>query len=74
MTMRLPRKNCFTLVELMVSMSIFAVLMLILMRIFGSVQDVWRKNGTKTLRIIAFKKQLQKVDLNVNLYGRIGII
>lgn len=45
--MKLPRKHRFTLVELMVSMSIFAVLMLILMRIFGSVQDVWRKNGAK---------------------------
>lgn len=41
------KKRSFTLVELMLAMSIFAVLMLILMQIFGSTQDVWRKTGSK---------------------------
>ena len=41
------KKKVFTLVELMLAMSIFAVLMLILMQIFGSTQDVWRKTGSK---------------------------
>ena len=41
------RSSRFTLVELMLAMSIFAVLMLILMQIFGSTQDVWRKTGSK---------------------------
>ena len=42
------KKRVFTLVELMLAMSIFAVLMLILMQIFGSTQDVWRKTSSKS--------------------------
>ncbi len=45
-----PRRTraFFTIVELIVAMSIFAILMLILMQIFSATQDVWRKTAQKS--------------------------
>ena len=42
------RKAPFTIVELIVAMSIFAILMLILMQIFSATQDVWRRTAQKS--------------------------
>ena len=41
------KKHNFTLLELAVAMSIFAILMLILMQIFGATQTVWRSTSAK---------------------------
>lgn len=38
----------FTLIEIAVAMSIFALLMLILMQIFSATQNVWRTSSGKT--------------------------
>lgn len=54
------KKRVFTLVELMLAMSIFAVLMLILMQIFGSTQDVWRRTGAK-----AESSESARIALNI---------
>lgn len=37
----------FTLVEIIVAMSIFAVMMLLVMQIFGSMQNVWASSSTR---------------------------
>ena len=42
------KKSFFTIVELMVAMAIFAILMLILMQIFNSTQDVWKRTTVKS--------------------------
>lgn len=42
------RRAFFTIVELIVAMSIFAILMLILMQIFSATQDVWRRTSQKS--------------------------
>lgn len=41
-------KRCFTLLELMVSMGVFAILMLALMQFFSSAQNIWTASNTKT--------------------------
>ena len=41
------KKHHFTLLELAVAMSVFSILMLILMQIFGSTQTVWRSSSAK---------------------------
>ena len=60
----------FTLVELILAMSIFAVLMLILMQIFGSTQDVWRKTGAKADSYESARIALNIIteDLNSAIY------
>lgn len=47
MTIR-QKKSLFTLLEVLVSMGVFAVLMLALMQFFVTAKDVWDKTGTKT--------------------------
>lgn len=39
------KRHRFTLVEMTVAMSIFAILMLIMMQLFGSIQTIWRKSN-----------------------------
>ena len=41
-------KRCFTLLELMVSMGVFAILMLALMQFFSSAQNIWTASNAKT--------------------------
>ena len=41
------KKHRFTLLELAVAMSVFSILMLILMQIFGSTHTVWRSSSAK---------------------------
>lgn len=40
-------KKLFTLIEIAVAMSIFAILMLVMMQIFGSLQNVWRRTNAR---------------------------
>lgn len=42
------KRSFFTIVELMVAMAVFAILMLILMQIFNSTQDVWKRTTVKS--------------------------
>lgn len=42
------RLQKFTIVEILVAMSVFAVLMLIIMQIFGSLQNVWTTTSKRT--------------------------
>ena len=44
---RAVRKS-FTLVEIIVAMSIFALLMLMVMQVFGAMQNVWETTAAKT--------------------------
>lgn len=51
MTMRNKKsqiKRCFTIVEIVVAMTVFALLMLIIMQIFGSMQNVWATTSGRT--------------------------
>ena len=41
------KRRRFTLVEMTVAMSIFAILMLIMMQLFGSIQTIWRTSNHK---------------------------
>ena len=41
-------KHCFTLLELLVSMGVFAILMLALMQFFSSAQTIWTTSNAKT--------------------------
>ena len=61
----------FTLVELMLAMSIFAVLMLILMQIFSSTQDVWRKTGSKadSYESVRIVMNMLEADLTSAVYS-----
>ena len=45
---RMTGRRRFTLIEIAVAMSIFAILMLILMQIFSATQNVWRSSSGKT--------------------------
>lgn len=40
-------KKYFTLIEITVAMSIFAILMLVMMQVFGSLQNVWRRTNAR---------------------------
>lgn len=40
-------KKYFTLIEIAVAMSIFAILMLVMMQVFGSLQNVWRRTNAR---------------------------
>lgn len=40
-------KKLFTLIEIAVAMSIFAILMLVMMQVFGSLQNVWRRTNAR---------------------------
>ena len=42
------RLQKFTIVEILVAMSVFSVLMLIIMQIFGSLQNVWTTTSKRT--------------------------
>lgn len=42
-------KRSFTLIEIAVAMSIFAILMLIMMQLFGSIQSIWRRSYQKAV-------------------------
>lgn len=42
-------KKSFTLIEIAVAMSIFAILMLVMMQLFGSIQSVWRHSYQKAV-------------------------
>ena len=42
------RLQKFTIVEILVAMSVFAILMLIIMQIFGSLQNVWTTTSKRT--------------------------
>lgn len=64
-------KNLFTLLEVLVSMGVFALLMLALMQFFSAAQGVWEKSGSKSdlfdsARIAA---QLLTDDLTTAFYG-----
>ncbi len=41
------KKHFFTLIEMAVAMSIFAILMLIMMQLYGSIQSIWRQANNK---------------------------
>ena len=45
--MRIQKKSCFTLLEVLVSMGVFSLLMLALMQFFSAAQGVWEKTGTR---------------------------
>ena len=48
--MRIKRRifrNCFTLVEVVVSMAVFAILMLGLMQFFASAQGLWSSTSSR---------------------------
>lgn len=44
---RKKRLSCFTLLELIVSMGVFAILMLALMQFFTSAQSIWTRSNTR---------------------------
>ena len=44
---RKKRLCCFTLLELLVSMGVFAILMLALMQFFTSAQSIWTRSNTR---------------------------
>ena len=46
--MKKRTKSFFTLLELLVSMGVFAILMLALMQFFSSAQNIWTNSNTKT--------------------------
>lgn len=46
--LRKKRLQKFTIVEILVAMSVFAILMLIIMQIFGSLQNVWTTTSKRT--------------------------
>ena len=68
---KIKNKNLFTLLEVLVSMGVFALLMLALMQFFSAAQGVWEKSGSKSelfdsARIAA---QLLTDDLTTAFYG-----
>ena len=45
---KLNRKQRFTIVEVLVAMAVFSILMLLIMQIFGSMQNVWTTTANRT--------------------------